>query len=193
MSGLRSLQRCAVVTGCWMRPQPPSSLGFAVLAQSRRDGGERRWLRCSRELGAARLAASLPRTRSPGLARLRDWPRGARATRGANARRPPCWAASQTPASPRCPPRVATQGREQRRWCYGRAARLQGGRRSRLGDARGPTYWQPDGPGLAAAGGGGRGLRVIIMHSALSSRLQLFSLANPRELSGEELLQLFLR
>lgn len=59
VSGLRSLQRCAVVTACWMRPQPPASLGFAVLAQSRRGGGERGWRRRSGGLGAARLAASL--------------------------------------------------------------------------------------------------------------------------------------
>lgn len=47
--------------------------------------------------------------------------------------------------------------------------------------------------GRARADRGGRGLRVIIMHGARSSRLQLFSLANPRELSGDELVQPFRR
>lgn len=47
--------------------------------------------------------------------------------------------------------------------------------------------------GLAQADRGGRGLRVIIMHGARSSRLQLFSLANPPELSGDERVQPFRR
>lgn len=176
VSGLRSPQRRAIVTGCTMHPQPPSPLGFAVLAHSRLDG--------TRGAGGSvaedwEQRAALPRTRSQAWRGGETGPRRSGSAGSKRARAALLGRLADTCLASNSG--VATQGREQRRSGYGRAARLQEGRRSCLGEARGPTYWQPDGPGLAAAGRGGgvRGLSVIIMHSARSSRLQLFSLANP--------------
>lgn len=163
----------ATVTGCWLSPQPPSPLPVLSAA------------RCSR-LGAAHLAASLA---LPGLARRRDWPRalGKRGRTCARAALVGCLASSRL-ASPRRQLWVAAQGREQRRLGYGRP---ESGK-----DAEPP--WRCSWPYLlaprrAGSGRGGRGLHVIIMHSARGFRLQLFSLVNPWELNRDRLLQPFLR
>lgn len=132
---------------------------------------------------------SLPRSRSPGLARRRDWPRalGKRGSTCARAALVGCLANSRL-ASPRRQLWVAAQGREQRRLVYGRP---ESGK-----DAEPP--WRCSWPYLlaprrAGSGRGGRGLHVIIMHSARGFRLQLFSLVNPWELNRDRLLQPFLR
>ena len=131
----------ATVAGCWLSPQPPSPIPVLWAA------------RCSR-LGAAHLAASLALPGSGAAARLAP---GARETRKhMRARRPRGLPGEQ----PRrlASPRLAVNSEVQRQ-AESKGARAPGGLSpgrtpSRLGDARGPTSWHPDGPGLAAAGAG---------------------------------------
>lgn len=174
VSRLPQPQRGAMVTGCCTRPQPPipvpSALRYSRRAAAAGAGGAGGGIAPD---GQPR--ARLPHTRSAGLTRRRDWPRGSWEPRGASARGRPRgrplrrWPLLAVNSS------VAAQGREQRRLGCGRPRGPTPGRTAER--ALDPTYRHPDGPGL---GRGGRraGARVIIMHSARSFRLQLFSLAN---------------
>lgn len=171
-----------MVTGCWLRPQPPFPLPVLLaLRYSRRvaatvAGGAGGGVAEDGEPRAS-LLRTLPR---PGAAARLAPGRTRSAGRAGRSRGLPCRhlprLVSRSTLSCRVRPRAKAFGLRPGGLTPRRTP-------TRLGDARGPTYWQPDGPGLAAAGagggGGGWGPRVIIMHSARSFGLQLFSLANP--------------
>lgn len=173
----------AAVTGCWRRPQPPALLAvLSALRYSRRVAATVTGGAGGRVAEDREPRTSLPSSRSPGLARRRDWPpapgekreqRRAGCPRGLPRRHLPRLAVNS---------RVAAPGREQRRWGSGWPDSGKDAEPAwrclwphllatrRAGTGRGGRW---------RGGGRGWGLRVIIMHRARGFRLQLFSLANP--------------
>lgn len=179
---LRSPQRCAILTGCWLRPQPPSPVPVLLLCGTRAES-PLRW--------QEGLAAVWPRTGSRAPRCLAQAPRAWRGGQSgpgrsgnAGSRCAPAALVGRLADTCLASPRLAVSSEWRRK---ARAKALGHGpgcltprRTAQLASSCSwPHLLATRRAGTGPGGRGRRGLRVIIMHGARSSRLQLLSLANP--------------